>query len=75
MNLVGAPGGKDFWKERGYLFGDEFRRHVENDLMKRTPHPDAKPMGAFSLAEEILARESHEARKSGYHSSEIRRQK
>jgi hypothetical protein len=62
MNLIAAPGGKDFWKERGYLFGDEFRRHVENDLMKRTPHPDAKPMGAFSLGEEILARESHEAR-------------
>ena len=29
--------------------GEDFRRHVENDLMKRTPHPDAKPMGAFSL--------------------------
>jgi len=22
---------------------------VEDDLMKRTPHPDAKPMGAFSI--------------------------
>ena len=49
MNLVSSPGGKEFWKERGYLFGEEFRRHVENDLMKRTPHPDAKPMGAFSI--------------------------
>src|SRR6266545_2177329 len=36
--------------ERGYLFGEEFRRHVENDLMKREPHPDAKPMGAFSIS-------------------------
>jgi hypothetical protein len=27
--------------------------------MKREPHPGAKPMGAFSLGEEILARESH----------------
>ena len=44
MNLVSSPGGKEFWKERGYLFGEEFRRHVEDDLMKRTPHPDAKPM-------------------------------
>jgi len=49
MNLVAAPGGREFWKERGYLFGEEFRRHVEDDLMKRTPHPDAKPMGAFSI--------------------------
>lgn len=50
MNLVCAPGGKAFWKERSYLFGEEFRRHVEDDLMKRTPHPEAKPMGAFSIA-------------------------
>jgi hypothetical protein len=49
MNLVSSPGGKEFWKERGYLFGEEFRRHVEDDLIKRTPHPDAKPMGAFSI--------------------------
>jgi hypothetical protein len=49
MNFAGAPGGRAFWKERGYLFGEEFRRHVEDDLMKRTPHPDAKPMGAFSI--------------------------
>jgi hypothetical protein len=49
MNLVSSPGGKEFWKERGYLFGEEFRRHVEDDLMKRTPHPDAGPMGAFSI--------------------------
>jgi hypothetical protein len=58
MNLFGAPGGKAFWKDRAYMFGDEFRRYVENDLMKREPHPDAKPMGAFSIAEGILARES-----------------
>jgi hypothetical protein len=50
MNLFGAPGGKAFWKERAYMFGDEFRRYVENDLMKREPHPDAKPMGAFSIS-------------------------
>ena len=62
MNLVGAPGGKAFWKDRAYMFGDEFRQYIESDLMKRQPHPDAKPMGAFSLGEEILARESHEAR-------------
>jgi hypothetical protein len=51
MNLVGAPGGKALWKDRAYMFGDEFRRHIENDLMKREPHPDAKPMGAFSIGQ------------------------
>ena len=49
MNLFGAPGGTTFWKDRGYMFGDEFRRYVESDLMKREPHPDAKPMGAFPI--------------------------
>jgi hypothetical protein len=24
---------------------------LEDDLMKRTPHPDAKPMGAFSIGQ------------------------
>lgn len=50
MNLFGAPGGKAFWKERGYMFGDEFRRYIEDDLIKREPHPDAKPLGAFSIS-------------------------
>jgi hypothetical protein len=49
MNLLLSPGGKAFWKERGYLFGAPYREHIENDIMKRTPHPDAKPMGAFSI--------------------------
>ena len=49
MNLICAPGGRAFWKERSYLFGEEFRQYVETDLMKRPPHPDAKPMGAFSI--------------------------
>ncbi|MGB9474567.1 MAG: hypothetical protein WCE87_05795 [Candidatus Udaeobacter sp.] len=49
MNLFGAAGGKAFWKERGYLFGEEFRRYIEDDLMLRAPHPDAKPLGAFTI--------------------------
>jgi hypothetical protein len=49
MNLVCAPGGRAFWKERAYMFGDEFRRDIENDVMKREPHPDARPMGVFSI--------------------------
>jgi len=49
MNLLGSPGGKQFWDERGYLFGDNFRDHIDNDLVKRIPHIKAKPMGAFSI--------------------------
>ena len=59
MNLVCAPGGKVFWKDRAYMFGDEFRRYIEGEVMKKKPHADAKPMGVFSLSEEILAPESH----------------
>jgi hypothetical protein len=49
MNLVHSPGGRGFWEERAYLFGDVFRAHVEDDIMKRTPHPRARPLGAFSI--------------------------
>jgi hypothetical protein len=51
MNRVNAPGGKEFWGERGYCFGERFQQHIENDIMKREPHPRANPMGAFSIAE------------------------
>ena len=54
MNLVKAPGGKILWRERGYMFGADFRDHVENDIMRREPHPDAKPLGAFSIGSESL---------------------
>ena len=53
MNLVCAPGGTAFWKERAYMFGDEFRQYIESDLMKRQPHPDAKPMGAFAIGQPV----------------------
>lgn len=49
MNLFGAPGGKALWKERSYLFGEEFRKYIESDLMKREPHPGARPLGAFTI--------------------------
>jgi hypothetical protein len=52
MNLVLAPGGHAFWQERSYMFGGEFRDHLENDIMKRKPHPDAKPLGAFPIGGE-----------------------
>jgi len=51
MNLVCAPGGRAFWKDRAYMFGDEFRQYIDNDLIKREPHPDAKPMGVFSIGQ------------------------
>jgi hypothetical protein len=51
MNLVCALDGKAFWKERAYMFGDEFRRYIETDLMKKETHPDAKPMGAFPIGQ------------------------
>ena len=35
--------------DRGYMFGDEFRRCIEDDLIKREPRPGTKPLGAFSL--------------------------
>lgn len=53
MNLVHAPGGKAFWGERGYLFGDKFRDHIDNDIMKRKPHALARPLGAFSIRREV----------------------
>jgi hypothetical protein len=28
---------------------EHFRDDVENDIMQREPHPDARPMGAFSI--------------------------
>ena len=51
MNLVSAPGGKEFWAERGYVFGDAFRDHVEQVIMKREPDPRARPLGAFEIGE------------------------
>ena len=49
MNLVSAPGGRDFWAERCYVFGEAFRDHVESVIMKREPDPRARPLGAFEI--------------------------
>ncbi len=46
MNLFLSPGGQAFWRERAYLFGEEFRGHVDNDILKRKPHVSARPFGA-----------------------------
>ena len=49
MNLLAAPGGKGFWKERGYVFGKEYRDYVEKVILTRKPHPEARPFGAFKI--------------------------
>ncbi len=52
MNLVHSPGGRAFWDERSYLFGADFRSHFEDDILKREPHPAARPLGAFAIGRE-----------------------
>jgi UDP-3-O-acyl N-acetylglycosamine deacetylase len=49
MNLLCSPGGKEFWKERGYVFGNEYRNYVEKVIMTKKPHPEARPLGAFKI--------------------------
>ena len=34
--IIGAPGGKALWKERTYLFGEEFRRYIEDEPYDKT---------------------------------------
>jgi hypothetical protein len=50
MNIFATSGGKDFWNERSYLFADAFQKYVAEDIMTRTPHPQAKAWGAFDIA-------------------------
>jgi len=49
MNFISTRGGKEFWKERGYMFSEAYRRHVETEIMPRKPHPGARPWGAFPI--------------------------
>jgi hypothetical protein len=49
MNFFSTQGGAAFWEERGYMFADAFQLYVMEDLMKRKPHPKAKPFGAFRI--------------------------
>lgn len=46
MNLYSTPGGKAFWQERSYLFAQSYRDFIQNDLMLREAHPNARPWGA-----------------------------
>ena len=49
MNVLAAPGGKEFWRERRYVFGKEYQDYVEKVIMAKKPHPDARPFGAFKI--------------------------
>jgi len=49
LNLFSTEGGNAFWAERGYLFGQGFKTHISEVIMKRTPDPLAKPFGAFEI--------------------------
>ncbi|MEM6555141.1 MAG: hypothetical protein AAF642_04660 [Pseudomonadota bacterium] len=51
MNLYSTQGGKAFWQERRYLFAESYQDFIENDLMTREPHPDARPWGADIISE------------------------
>ena len=39
-----TPGGRQFWEERGYMFGSAFQAHIEK-ILQRGPQPKAKAWG------------------------------
>ncbi len=49
MQLFLSPGGKDFWDERDFMFADAFQTYVNDVIMKREPHPKAKPWGLSGI--------------------------
>jgi hypothetical protein len=50
MNLVNTPGGAAFWRERAYVFGEDFQDHV-GEIMKRKPNPLAKAFGVVPVTQ------------------------
>jgi len=48
MNLVKTPGGAAFWRERSYVFGQDFQDEVKA-IMSRQPNPEAKALGVVPL--------------------------
>jgi hypothetical protein len=48
MNLVKTPGGATFWRERSYVFGQDFQDEVKA-IMSRQPNPAAKALGVVPL--------------------------
>ena len=49
MNIFSTPGGKDFWEERGYVFGDTYRAYVDTQILPKDPDPRARPWGADEI--------------------------
>ena len=49
LNFYGTPGGKAFWAERGYMFGEEYRNYVETKILTSKANTKAKPWGAFEI--------------------------
>lgn len=52
MNLVHTPGGAEFWRERGYVFGAEFQDEVKA-IMAREPNLVAKAFGVVPLKQGV----------------------
>jgi hypothetical protein len=48
MNMVHTTGGVAFWRERSYVFADDFRREVEA-MAARKPDPAARAFGVLPL--------------------------
>jgi hypothetical protein len=48
MNMVHTPGGVGFWRERSYVFAQDFREEVDA-MAAREPHADAKAFGILTL--------------------------
>jgi hypothetical protein len=48
MNTVHTPGGIAFWRERSYVFAQDFRREVEA-MAAREPDPSARAFGVLPL--------------------------
>ncbi len=47
-----ASGGKEFWAERGWLFGSDYQEYVEQVLLTREPNPNAKAWGNPDIYQE-----------------------
>jgi hypothetical protein len=58
MNMMHTPGGREFWRERSYVFAPDFRDEVE-DMIGRDPHPGANAFGVLPTMRSHLRETSH----------------
>lgn len=54
MNMVHSSGGMAFWRERSYVFAQDFRDEVEV-IAAREPHPAAKAFGVLPLTHKNIS--------------------